>query len=129
MPLLLLLTLGIWSTARAWNVNNVMDHAVREAARFGAVNRPFNDTEVLAIAQGETDAASIDWALITTKCANLVSGASAGGMCIDDPTVDPTTDERVQVVLIWPNYQLDFIFFSIDVDLQAQAVSRREPGA
>ncbi|NIN10359.1 MAG: pilus assembly protein, partial [Gemmatimonadales bacterium] len=37
MPLLLMLTLGIWATARAWNVHNVLDHASREAARFGAV--------------------------------------------------------------------------------------------
>jgi Flp pilus assembly protein TadG len=36
MPLLLLLTFGIWTTARAWNVHNVLDHASREAARFGA---------------------------------------------------------------------------------------------
>jgi len=129
MPLLLLLTLGIWSTARAWNVNNVLDHAAREAARYGAVNTPFDSNEVLSIAQGEMAAAAVDWTLIPTPCARLVTGASGGGMCIDDPAVDPTQDERVQVVLELPNYQLEFIFFSIDVDLRAQAVSRREPGA
>lgn len=129
MPLLLMLTLGIWTTARAWNVHNVLDHAAREAARFGAVNQPFNSAEVLTIAQGEVTAASIDWTAITTQCAQLVpAGASAPGDCIPDPTIDPTSDERVQVVLEYPNYQLDFIFFSINVDLQAQAVSRREPG-
>ena len=129
MPLLLMLTLGIWSTARAWNVHNVLDHAAREAARFGAVNQPFNSAEVLTIAQGEVTGASIDWTLITTQCTKLVlAGPSAAGDCIDDPAVDPTSDERVQVVLQYPNYQLDFIFFSINIDLQAQAVSRREPG-
>ncbi len=127
MPLLLMLTLGIWATARAWNVHNVLDHASREAARFGAVNDPFDPNEVLTVAQGEVVAASIDWTAVTTQCANLVSGASVGGMCIDDPTVDPTTDERVQVVLEYPNYQLDFIFFDVTVTLRAQAVSRREP--
>jgi len=129
MPLLLMLTLGIWTTARAWNVHNVLDHAAREAARFGAVNQPFNPAEVLTVAQGEVTAASIDWTLITTTCTNLVPAVpSAAGDCIDDPAVDPTSDERVQVVLRYPNYQLDFIFFSINIDLQAQAVSRREPG-
>ena len=36
LPILLRLTFRIWATARAWNVHNTIDHAAREAARFGA---------------------------------------------------------------------------------------------
>ena len=36
LPMLLMLTFGIWTTARAWNVHNVLDHAAREAARYAA---------------------------------------------------------------------------------------------
>ena len=44
-----------------------------------------------------------------------------------DPGEDPTTDDRAQVKLEVKNYRLDFILFSFEVDLTAQAVSRLEP--
>ncbi|MBA2726181.1 MAG: pilus assembly protein [Actinobacteria bacterium] len=39
MPIILLLTFGVWTVARAWQVHNTIDHAVREAARFGLHDR------------------------------------------------------------------------------------------
>ncbi len=128
LPLLLMLTIGLWSTARAWNVHNVMDHAAREAARYGATNNPFNSGQVLTVAQGEVTASSVNWANITTRCAQEVNGASGAGMCISSAGEDPTTDKRVQVVLEYPNYRLQFVLFSTTITLRAQAVSRREPG-
>ena len=46
MPLLLLLVFGIWTVARAYNVRNTMEHAVREAVRFGATELPWDGTSV-----------------------------------------------------------------------------------
>ena len=54
----------------------------------------------------------------------------AYGHCIasgQNPGEDPTIDDRAQVTLTLPNYRLDFILFSFEVDLTAQAVSRLEP--
>lgn len=121
LPLLLLLTFGIWTTARAWNVHNVMDHAVREAARIGATT---GDVDQMAtVAQGETQAASVDWGSFQA-CFRVIPDETP---C---PEVDdPTSDDRVQASLVWQDYELDFLFFAMTVDLQASAVARLEPGA
>jgi Flp pilus assembly protein TadG len=140
MPLLLMLTLGIWTTARAWNVHNVLDHAAREAARFGAPTAdPFSS---LGTAEGEILAARIDWSLVD-GCAATIKGGSpdasaraTGGATVQNGSAtacigaveDPTTDNRMQVTVEIPAYRLDFLFFSFDVALKAQAVSRLEPG-
>lgn len=138
LPLLLMLTLGIWSTARAWNVHNVLDHAAREAARRGAPTADATDS--LAVARGEVVAASLTWNDVN-RCASIIKGGATidadggggGGYFPPNPCLgggaDPTTDDRVQVSLEIPNYQLDFVFFSVTVNLRAQAVSRLEPGA
>jgi hypothetical protein len=47
-------------------------------------------------------------------------------LCIN-ATLDPTTDDRVQVSLLIPSYQLNFVFFTTTVQLQARAVARLEP--
>lgn len=131
LPLLILLTFGIWTTARAWNVHNVLDHASREAARYGATS-PDDSTGMMAAAEGIVVSASVPWAEITTRCAERVEGASSspteGTACFSDDTLDPTTDDRIQIELVYPDYELDFIFFHFDVDLTARAVSRVEKG-
>jgi Flp pilus assembly protein TadG len=133
-PLLLLLLFGIFTTARAWNVHNVLDHAAREAARYGAVDPTHSD--ILTIAQGEVIAASIPWAQVDVSCSAVIEGGSVdssdglGNLCLasgTSPGQDPTTDDRVQVKLMINGYKLDFLFFSIDVDLKGQAVARLEP--
>lgn len=144
LPLLLMLTFGIWTTARAWNVHNVLDHAAREAARYAATT-PDSLGLMDPIARGEILAASIPWSDIS-GCSAIIEGgvvvesATAGsGITVADgspsvcvplggnPGEDPTTDDRAQVRLTVQNYRLDFIFFSFGVDLNAQAVSRLEP--
>lgn len=143
-PLLILLVFGIFTVARAFNVNNTLEHAAREAARLGAV-----DTDLTAIqnaAQGEIAAASIPWGDVAfciaemddaTVDASAASG-SVNGTPLAAPCVtvtngagadDPTSGERIQVLLAVPGYTLNFLLFDIDVDLIATAVSREEPGA
>jgi Flp pilus assembly protein TadG len=144
LPMLMMLTFGIWTTARAWNVHNVLDHAAREAARYAATT-PDSLAVLDPIARGEILTASIAWSDVS-GCSTIISGgaiaesATAGagitvvdapaGYCIplgQDPGEDPTTDDRAQVRLVVQDFRLDFIFFSVEVDLSAQAVSRLEP--
>jgi Flp pilus assembly protein TadG len=121
MPLLLMLTVGVWTTARAWNVHSTLDHAAREAARYGATEVPWDGTsgsDVRAVADQELQASAIAPADVATVC--IAQGAGPCGLA-----AVPGADQ-VAVQLAWNNYQLDFIFFSIAVDLSASAVSRWE---
>jgi hypothetical protein len=136
LPLLLLLVFGIWTTARAWNVHNVLDHASREAARIGATTGEV--AEMSTVARGEVEASSVQWGSVTSTCFKVIDGGAGGGTvrgggppCINFGSgtgLDPTTDDRVQVTLEIPNYTLDFLFFSVDVTLRSKAVARLEPG-
>ncbi|HSL25917.1 MAG TPA: TadE/TadG family type IV pilus assembly protein [Acidimicrobiia bacterium] len=135
LPLLLLLTFGIWVTARAWNVHNVLDHAARESARIGATTGDVS--RMTTVARGEVQASSVPWTSIT-ECFSVIDGGPGGGAvrgggspCIafgGASDQDPTTDDRVQVTLTYPNYQLEFLFFTISVDLETKAIARLEPG-
>jgi hypothetical protein len=120
LPILLLLLFGIVTTAQAWNVHNTLDHAAREAARAGAVGADMPGT-----AQGQLAAAGLA-APPVLICARELVGASDGN-CLD-AVADPTTVKRVQVLVTYPGYQLDFLFFSVTVDMKAPAVARTEPG-
>lgn len=126
LPILLLLTIGIWSTARAWNVNNTMEHAAREAARYGATVDPWDGgtspTAVLAVANSDMSNAAIDTGALT-NCIDLVAD-TASPSC--DAYVNNTGTDQVFVELQYPNYRLEFIFFSLTVDLSATAISRFE---
>lgn len=144
LPMLLMLTFGIWTTARAWNIHNVLDHAAREAARYAATT-PDSLSLMDPIARGEVLAANIPWSDVS-GCSAIVRGGAVtesatvgAGITVADgspsycvtlggsPGQDPTTDDRAQVRLTVQNYRLDFILFSFPVDLSAQAVSRLEP--
>ena len=126
LPILLLLTMGIWSTARAWNLNNTLEHAAREAARFGATVDPWDDGtspgEILAIADADMAAAAID----TTAVTNCIDHLADTDSPSYDAHVNNTGTEQVFVKLTLPNHTLEFIFFSFDVNLSATAVSRFE---
>ena len=144
LPMLLMLTFGIWTTARAWNVHNVLDHAAREAARYAATT-PDSLAIIDPIARGEVLSAGIRWSDVS-GCSSIIEGGSvtesatagAGITVVDSPATvciplggnpgqDPTTDDRAQVRLVVRDFRLDFILFSFEVDLTAQAVSRLEP--
>ncbi len=122
LPLLLLLLFGIVTTARAWNVHNTLDHAAREAARAGAVGQ-----DMTPVAQQQLTAAAIPLGNVVI-CQQTVTGASVAGTTCLNPTEDPLTVKRAQVLVTFPNYQLDFLFFSVTVNMRAPAVSRTEPG-
>jgi hypothetical protein len=121
MPLMLMLTVGVWTTARAWNVHSTLDHAAREAARYGATEVPFDGTapaNVRAVVDQVLQASAILPFDVATDC---IAEGSAPCAYSAIPGVD-----QVAVELSWNNYQMDFIFFSISVDLSASAVSRWE---
>lgn len=131
MPILLLLVVGIWATARAWNVHNTLDHAVREAARYGATVEPWtaagstntcggagSEAAVRCAADEQLAAAAIDVTLVDTTCIEMSDNPCGVG--------NATGNDKVTVALTYPDYQLDFVFFSVSVDLSATAVSRYE---
>jgi len=126
LPILLLLTFGIWGTARAWNVHNTMDHAAREAARFGATEEPWvSDVASQAVADDVLSASSIPLSDID-YCIELVLDAGS----VSPPTCGTYTNntgtDQVYVRLEYLNYPLNFLFFSVDVDLEATALARHE---
>jgi len=121
MPLLLMLTVGVWTTARAWNVHSTLDHAAREAARYGATEVPWDGASVAkvrAVADQELQASAIAPTSVATVC--IAQGSAPCGLGAI-PDVD-----QVVVQMSWDNYQMDFIFFTLSVDLKASAVSRWE---
>lgn len=128
LPFLLLLTFGIWTTARAWNIHNTLEHATREAARYGATIEPWDPAtspgEVRAIANADMSAAAIDASAINTLCIELL--APSGSDCDDGSHTNDTGTDQIFVRLEYPNYKLEFLFFSFDVDMEATAISRHE---
>ena len=133
MPFLLMLTLGIWTVARAWQVHNTMDHAVREGARYGATIDPWvagsastPGTSAYAIRQvidAELAAGSIPTGSIATVC--LEKGASA---CTSQSGISaaPAGTENIAIRVRWTNYTMNFGLFNRTVNLTATAISRWE---
>lgn len=127
LPILLLLTFGIWTTARAWQVNNSLQHSAREAARFGATIDPWDPAtspgEILAVAAADLSSASIDPGM-AVHCAELLA---PGNTSVCDPThQNVTTSDQVVVRLEIPNWELQFLFFRMHADLSGTAVARFE---
>ena len=123
LPLLLLLVFGIWAVARAWNVRNTMEHAAREAVRFAATELPWDGTSV-------ADVESVIDAELTTSA---IPTASVNTLCLDAPgpapcgfTATPQGYDQVAVRIQYPNYPLNFLFFSTTVNLTVEAVGRYE---
>lgn len=127
LPFLLLLTFGIWTTARAWSIHNTMEHAAREAARFGATVEPWDPAAspaaVWDVAEADMSSAAIDTTAIDDVCIKLISD---GGSSCDGTHTNDTGTDQIFVKLRYTNYELQFLFFSIDVDMEASAISRHE---
>ena len=117
LPLLLMLLIGIFTTSRAWQVHNVLDHAAREAARYGATLDPWDGAAAQAVAEAEIAAASIPTAGLTW-C--VQQGATPCG------NAEIADTEQVAIEIGFPDYQLNFVFFSIDVDMASAAFARFE---
>lgn len=121
LPFLMLMAMGIWTTARAWNVHNVMDHAVREAVRYGATASPWDSgttpAHLRAVADNEMATSAIPTGSIQTVCIDM--GATPCGFAA-------TGSDQIAVQLRYPGYRMDFIFFSMTVDLTSSAVARHE---
>lgn len=126
MPILIMLVLGIWSVGRAYNIYLTMDHAAREAARFGAVNAD-DASWLVEVKQKALGEASPSLTLAGADvCAALVDGEADATACLNS-TDDPRTEKRAQVV-ITKQVPLSFLFFNMNVTLHARAVSRWEAG-
>jgi hypothetical protein len=131
LPLVLLLTFGVWTVARAWQVHNTIDHAVREAARFGATIDPWDPSTSPATVRGVLDAelvaGSIPTGSVTTLC--IEQGADGAGSvdpdCTDIPAA-PSGTQNIFVRVQWANYPLNFLFWTTNVNLTGSAVSRWE---
>lgn len=126
LPFLLLLVVGIWTTARAYNVKNTMDHAVREAARQGATLDPWetgSPNALRALVDAELTAAAINTNAVTTIC---IEKLADGEQSCDAASTNVTGTDQVLVKVRYPDFRLDFVFFGMDVDLEATAVSRYE---
>lgn len=124
LPLLVMLTVGIWTTARAWNIRSTLDQATRDAARVAAVQAPWTSTSrsaALDTLNRDLTAASIDPALLTVCISDPIEGP--GDPCgVGDPAHDP----RVQVAVVYPDLALNFLFFTPHVTLRASSVTRWE---
>jgi Flp pilus assembly protein TadG len=127
LPFLLLLTFGIWTTARAWNIHNTMEHAAREAARFGATVEPWDNVAspptVRAVADADLSAAAVDTNAVSNVSIELIEDTNDS--CDGTHTNDTGTDQ-IFVKLEYADYELQFLFFSISVDMEASAISRHE---
>ena len=127
VPILLLFTFGIWTTARAWNISNTLEHAAREAARYGATVDPWDPTvsppEVRAIADADLSASAIAPATVDEVCIELIVD---GGTSCDGTQANNTGTDQVFIRIEVPDYELNFLFFSVDVDLSGTAISRHE---
>lgn len=128
-PLLVMLLFGIWTVARAYNVKNTMDHAVREGARFAATVDPWDGASaaaVRAVIDAELSASAVAPASVLTGCIEKVDAGADGCTIsgVDQVTGAPADQIAVNVSL--PAYRLDFIVFSVPVDFTSQAVSRYE---
>ena len=123
LPLLLLLTFGIWATASAWNIRNTMEHAAREGVRFAATELPWtgtaSETAVRAVVDAEMATTAIPPAAVTTVCIDLDS-APCGF------TATSQGYDQVAIQLQWPDYELNFLFFKMDVDINVEAIGRYE---
>ena len=118
IPILLLFTFGIWTTARAWSINNTLDHAAREAARYGATVDPWDSSTspgaVRGIADADLQASAIAPGTVNTVCIEQVVD---GGSSCDGTHSNATGTDQIFVKIRMPNYQLNFLFFSMSVDL------------
>jgi Flp pilus assembly protein TadG len=127
LPILLLLTFGIWTTARAWNINNTMEHAAREAARYGATVDPWDPGASPATVRGVADADMTSSAIDTTKVNDVcIERITDGKSSCDGLHTNTTGTDQIFVKIRYPNYKLEFLFFSLTIDLEAAAISRHE---
>lgn len=117
LPLLLMLLVGIFAAARGWQVHNVLDHAAREAARHGATLDPWDADVAKGVGLAEIQAASVPTGTLTWCVEQGATPCSSSQIAGTD---------QVVVKIGYPNYKLDFIFFSMTVNLQSNAFARYE---
>jgi hypothetical protein len=127
-----LLVFGSFELARAWNVHNVMDHAAREGARFGATEFPWDSGTSVANVQEKTHenlaAANVDIAMTAIYVEHVeAEGSFDGTGAPEGCSYDEEPPDAIVVVCVpYPEYELNFIFFRTTIDMQAVAIARHE---
>lgn len=120
-----LLVMGSFELARAWNVHNVMDHAAREGARFAATESWEGDEDrVKETVMANLDAARVGLDSDDVSVVWVEAGTNDGdGNGCDAPS---GADNRVLVCVTFEDYGLNFVFFRLEPDLRATAIARHE---
>jgi hypothetical protein len=115
--------------ARAYNVKNTMDHAVREGARFGATVDPWDPTLTGAIqaviegrARGVGDSPGVDHRRLHRTRREGNDGCTIDGT---DRVVGAPADQVV-VNIIFEDYRLELHLLLSTVDFTSQAIARHE---
>jgi hypothetical protein len=122
LPVLLMLLVGIVTSAQAWNRQNTLQHVTREAARFGATLGPWNsaaEAQVQAVIDTNLDVAGLN-------PASVVSCIDMGDNPCSLDSGGAVADDLVGVAIFIPNYTMDFVFFSATTTLDSSAVARYE---
>lgn len=129
LPILLVLTFGIWQTSRAWNVQSSLNHAAREAARYGATIDPWDGTNspiaIRGVFDSDLSVSAIDTTLVNTVCIEKLADTAAS---CDASHTNNTGTDQIFVSVQYPNYVLDFVFFRSTVSMEATALARFEAG-
>ncbi len=130
LPLVLMLTFGVWAVSRAWQVHNTIDHAVREAARYGSTIDPWNTSTSPAAVRAVLDAELVAGSIPTGSVVNVcpITKGAAPDLTCGSPVIPnaPAGTENVYVRVRWTNYPLNFLFWTTNVNLTGSAVSRWE---
>lgn len=79
--------------------------------------------EVRAVADADLSSSAIDTSAISTVCIELIE---PGNDSCDTQHTNDTSSDQILVKLRYPNYKLEFLFFSMTVDLEGSAISRHE---
>jgi len=144
LPLFMMLVLGTFSGAVAYNQKLDLAHAAREGARYGAT-LPENQATftspatnwatavqqvVVERASGDLTASQVCVALVNgsppaaTDASHMVGAPAGQSNCYDDGSGD--SGKRVQVSLTRPG-SLEALFFTMNLNLSARAVAKFEP--
>ena len=147
LPLVLMLTFGVVTSALAYNHKIDLTHAAREGARYGATLAQLQcsgtpnpcgtktwaqvvQSVVVERAFGAVSAAQVCISLVTGNPGTVlasgfsVNSPNADGTCYSDGNAD--SGKRVQVAITKTGDKIDAILFKLPVTLTSQATAKFE---
>lgn len=123
-PLLVVLAFGIWSVARGLQVKSALDQAVLDGVQTAAAIEPWDDQEALAVIEAALTERAIPAASFTVGCLELVHEHTSGCVVDGVATVNDARVTQVAVTVFFDDHPIELSFFTIPVDLRAQAAAR-----